>query len=250
MNKPRRDRPLIGITPDVSAEPRSGSTKAEPLIVLQERYARAIQQAGAIPLILPIMPSRTTILKIVQNLDGVIVSGGNFDIDPKLYGEKPIEGLGHVKAERTRFELGLISVALERDLPILGICGGAQAIIVVLGGSLYQDIASQIRGATEHQLGALKDRGGHRVKVRDGTKLRRIVQRDTLEVNTTHHQAVKKLGKGLIVNAAAEDRVIEGIESRDHSFVIGVQWHPEFLTHRDSVQKKIFSAFVSACQAR
>ena len=265
--KTRRAAPLIGITPDVALRPAQGGSsteahskseqsrttapgdKAEPLIVLQERYARAIQQAGAIPLVLPIVSSRATLRRVIESLDGIVVSGGNFDIHPKYYGERAIERLGNIREERTEFELGLISLALERDMPVLGICGGAQAINVALGGSLVQDIAAQIHGAMEHQQSGLKDRGGHAVKVVAGTKLRRIVGRESLEVNTTHHQSVKKLGKGLIVNAAAEDRVIEGIESRQHTFVLGVQWHPEFLVHKDGAQRKIFSAFVSACKS-
>jgi putative glutamine amidotransferase len=243
--KSRRGAPLIGVTPDVAAT----GDNAEPLIVLQERYARAIQQAGAIPLVLPIASAPATLRRVVESLDGVVVSGGDFDIHPKYYGERATERLGNIREERTEFELGLISLALKRDMPLLGVCGGAQAINVALGGSLYQDIRSQVAGAAEHEQGHLKDRGGHAVNIVPGTKLRRIVGRESLEVNTTHHQSVKKLGKGLIVNAAAADRVIEGIESQGHTFVLGVQWHPEFLVHRDRAQKKIFAAFVSACKS-
>jgi putative glutamine amidotransferase len=243
--KSRRSAPLIGITPDVAAT----GDNAEPLIVLQERYARAIQQAGAIPLVLPIASATATLRRIIESLDGVVVSGGNFDIHPKYYGERASERLGNIREERTEFELGLISLALKRDMPLLGVCGGAQAINVALDGSLYQDIRSQVAGAAEHEQGHLKDRGGHAVDIVAGTKLRRIVGRESLEVNTTHHQSVKKLGKGLIVNAAAADRVIEGIESQGHTFVLGVQWHPEFLVNRDNAQRKIFSAFVAACKS-
>ncbi|HEY3304774.1 MAG TPA: gamma-glutamyl-gamma-aminobutyrate hydrolase family protein [Candidatus Binatia bacterium] len=251
--KPRRDLPLIGITPDVGGErsratPRPGN-KAEPLIVLQERYSRAVQEAGAVPLVLPILPALASMRRAIESLDGLIVSGGNFDINPKLYGEEPIKGMRNIVEERTRFELGLIDLALERDMPILGVCGGAQAINVALGGSLYQDIKSQVAGAAQHERGSLKESGGHLVTIVKGTKLRKIVGRESLEVNTTHHQAVKKLGKGLIVNAAAEDQVVEGIESRKHTFVLGVQWHPEFLVQRDQAQRKIFSALVSACRS-
>jgi len=219
------------------------------VIFLQQRYLRAILEAGGIPLLLPIAPSRAALHAIVDRLDGIVVSGGNFDIHPRLYGEEAIPALGKIQEERTEFELELISLALRRDRPLLGICGGAQAINVALGGSLYQDISSQLPGARAHERGDLKEQGGHRVEIYDGTKLRRILGRKTLEVNTTHHQAVKRPGKGLIVNAAAEDGVIEGIESRELSFVIGVQWHPEFLIGTDPHQRKILVSFVSACKA-
>lgn len=245
---PRNKAPVIGITPDTGASrPGPPGGKAEPLIVLQERYTRALQEAGALPLILPVFPDRSAIRQMLERLDGVLVSGGNFDIHPRLYGEEAMAPLGEIKEERTQFESALISLALERNLPLLGVCGGAQAINVVLGGSLYQDIASQLPEAGEHQQGKLKETGGHKIKILDGTKLKQIVGRKELEVNTTHHQAVKKLGKGLIENATAEDGVIEGIESGEHSFVLGVQWHPEFLTHKDVFQRKIFASFVAAC---
>lgn len=245
----RNNTPLIGITPDTAASrPAVSGNQAEPLLVLQERYARAIQEAGGVPLILPIGASGALLRRIADSVDGILVSGGNFDIHPRFYGEEPTAALGQIKEERTQFELGLISLALEREMPLLGVCGGAQAINVVLGGSLYQDIASQLPGAGEHQQGALKDRGGHKIKIHGGTKLKKILGRDTLEVNTTHHQSVKKLGRGLTVNATAEDGVIEGIESSEHTFVLGVQWHPEFLIGRNVLQRKIFAAFIAACR--
>jgi putative glutamine amidotransferase len=239
--------PLIGITPDVG---KTSGGRAEPLIVLQERYARAVEDAGGLPFVLSVTASPSQVRNVLDRLDGIILSGGNFDIHPRFYGEEALENLGQVKEERTQFELELLSQALKRDLPVLGVCAGAQTINVALGGSLYQDIATQLRGAGEHQQGNLKEHGGHKITIREGTNLMRIVRRKSLEVNTTHHQAVKKLGKGLIVNATAEDGVVEGIESEKHAFVLGVQWHPEFLTQRDGSQKKIFAAFVSACKPR
>jgi putative glutamine amidotransferase len=241
-----RERPLVGITPDVTTSPRAG----EPLIVIQERYARALEAAGAVPLVLPVLPSPKSMRALIESLDGLVVSGGNFDIHPKFYGEKPIAALGEIKEERTDFELALIGLALARDLPLLGICGGAQAINVALGGSLYQDIDSQYPESIEHQRSALKDSGGHDVAIHKRTKLRKIVGRPRLTVNTTHHQAVKAPGKNLVPNATAEDRMIEGIESTAHRFVLGVQWHPEFLVHRDAAQRKIFAALVQACRRR
>jgi putative glutamine amidotransferase len=244
----RRSLPWIGVTSDSSESQAEESTgKSEPNLFLPRRYARAVEAAGGLPVILPPSTSPTTLRELVNRLDGILISGGDFDIHPSFYGEKPIEALGKLKPERTEFELELTVLALKRELPVLGICGGAQAINVALGGALYQDIATQCAHHRNHQQGAQKEIGGHRVRIEPDTRLRQIVRRQDLEVNTTHHQAVKRLGKGLVVNATAEDGLIEGIESSNHSFLLGVQWHPEVLAPRYLSHRRIFSFFVSIC---
>ncbi len=245
----KSDTPFIGITPDWSTS-QSPSARGEPIIFLSDRYTQAILKAGGIPIVLPIHSSRRAIQKALESLNGILVTGGNFDIHPTIYGEEPLEGLGQVKEERTQFELELISQSLERDLPLLGVCGGEQAINVALGGSLYQDIATQVPSAIEHEQRTPKDQKGHQIKLHQGTKLEQIVGCETLGVNTTHHQAVKKLGRGLIANASSEDGIIEGIESNNHSFVLGVQWHPEFLIDNDSAQLRIFSTFAAVSREK
>ena len=239
--------PLIGITSDLSGADRGGT--AEPLYFLARRYVKAIVNAGALALILPPAPSSITMHRLLSRLDGLVLSGGNFDINPSYYGEKPLAGLGTIKAERSDFELELTAAALKQDLPLLGICGGAQAINVVLGGSLYQDICAQVDNAQEHQQSRKSVKRGHRIAIEPRTLLRKIVGRAHAEVNTTHHQAVKTLGRGLIVNALAGDGIVEGIESTCHAFVIGVQWHPEVLAPRQPHQRRIFAALV-ACASR
>ena len=242
-----RYSPVIGVTADFAeADVRK---KSEATLFLAQRYYRAVEQAGATPLILPPLGSSGAIRRALELLGGLIISGGGFDIHPSYYGEKPIHELGVVKAERTEFELDITLAALKKDLPVLGICGGEQALNVVLGGSLYQDIAAQVAHAGEHQQSDKKTEGGHRVAIAAGTRLRAIVGRSSLEVNTTHHQAVKELGKGLISDAIAADGVIEGIESTRHRFVIGVQWHPEVLAPRRRAHRRIFDALVAACRS-
>jgi putative glutamine amidotransferase len=241
--------PLIGITADSANGPGAGNrTNGEPTLFLPERYAAAIERAGGAPLVLPATGSESSLRRYLDTIDGLLISGGNFDIHPRYYGEEATRKLGNLIPVRTEFELNLARLALRRDLPVLGICGGAQAINVVLGGSLFQDIAHQCPGATEHQQSFKKASGGHRIAVKDGTRLHRIVQRQSLEVNTTHHQAVKQLGKGLVVNAVADDGIIEGIESVPHSFVLGIQWHPEILARRQLAQRRIFLSFVATCR--
>jgi putative glutamine amidotransferase len=244
-----RQTPLIGITADFSSVATNGTGGVqEPTLFLPQRYYRAVQKARGMSLVLPPMASRSALRTTLQRFDGILISGGNFDIHPSYYGEKPISTLGAIKGERTEFELELIDLALNQDLPLLGICGGAQAINVALGGSLYQDIATELPNANQHEQGAKRDKGSHPIEIHSGTRLRQIVQKQTLEVNTTHHQAVRKVGKGLLVNATAKDGLIEGIESSHHRFVLGVQWHPEALVGKDPYQRRIFSSFVAAAK--
>jgi len=245
MSLPRnRRRPLIGITADLSEHRSQGAQ--EPTLFLPQRYYHAVQQTDGMALIVPPVASRSVLRRVLQRLDGLLISGGNFDIHPSYYGEKPISALGVIKKERTEFELELVELALNQDLPLLGICGGTQAINVALGGTLYQDIATQLPSASKHELRTIKHRGSHLIEIHSGTRLRRILQHRALEVNTSHHQAIKAVGRGLVVNATAEDGLIEGIESTNHRFVLGVQWHPEVSALKDRYQRRIFSSFISS----
>jgi putative glutamine amidotransferase len=240
--------PLIGITADSSGFEQIGSkTTREGLYSLARRYCDAIQNAGGLPVIIPHSQSRSQIYRVLTRIDGLLISGGGFDIDPAYYGEQPTAKLGKIKPQRTFTELTSIAFGLERDLPMLGICGGAQAINVALGGSLYQDIATQLPGTQKHQQGR-DHHYRHIVELPRGTLLYKICRCPTLKVNTTHHQAIRKLGEGLAINATALDGLIEGIESKRHSFVLGLQWHPEVLAQSDVIQRRIFSLFISACK--
>jgi putative glutamine amidotransferase len=244
----RRRIPVVGITADISLAPHDRLSSArEAMHFLPQRYCRAVEDAGAAAVILPAMSSANAVRRLFDAIDGLLISGGDFDIHPSFYGEKPLPGLGVIKAERTEFELNLAAAALRRDFPVLGLCGGEQAINVVLGGTLYQDIPTQLPQAGNHQQGDRKNTGGHRIFIHRHTCLREIVGRATIEVNTTHHQAVKRTGKGLVVNATAADGLIEGIESERHTFVLGLQWHPEVLAPRYAHQRSIMKAFVRAC---
>ena len=141
---------------------------------------------------------------------------------------------------------GITEIALIRDIPILGICGGEQLLNVALGGSLIQDIPNKISGALAHEQPNPRNEAGHSVRIMKGTILRDIIGADEINVNSAHHQAVAEVGQTAIVNALAPDGVVEGIEAPSKRFCIGVQWHPEFhVTARDN---KIFAAFISACR--
>ena len=241
--------PLIGITADSSGCQRTGSTtNLEGLYSLPSRYCDAVENAGGLPIIIPHSRSRDQIRHLLKRIDGLLISGGGFDIDPAYYSEQPIAQLGKINPPRTFTELESIAFGLDRDLPMLGICGGAQAINVALGGSLYQDIATQFPTTLNHQQEERSNNFGHVVEVTRGTLLYKICGRQTLKVNTTHHQAIRNLGESLAINAIAPDGLIEGIESENHSFVLGLQWHPEVLAQSEAIQRKIFSSFVTVCK--
>jgi putative glutamine amidotransferase len=231
--------PVIGITADSSACEQTGfKTNREGLYSLAIRYCDAIENAGGLPIIIPHFRSRAQIRHLLRRVDGLLISGGGFDIDPAYYHEQPIAKLGKINSQRTFTELESIAFGLD----------GAQAINVALGGSLYQDIATQLPAAQSHQQDERSDKHGHVVEVSRGTLLYKICGRQRLKVNTTHHQAIRNIGDGLTTNAIAPDGVIEGIESKSRSFVLGLQWHPEVLAQREIIQRKIFSFFVSACK--
>jgi putative glutamine amidotransferase len=247
----RQELPLVGITPDTHGGSRLRTRSPdEKVLYVYDTYVRAVQDHGAAAAILPLTTDRRALADTVRRLDGLLLIGGNFDIPPAMYGEEPIPQLGYVKPERSEFEARLIEIALERDLPILGICGGMQTINVVRGGDLYQDIAAQRPGSREHQQQLRKDRVSHRVRIEPGSLLHRIVggahRRRALSigVNSTHHQAIRELGRGLVASASSADGIVEGLESADHDFVVGVQWHPELLHRRSVFHSRLFAALV------
>jgi len=244
-------RSLIGITPDFDpAEKIPVRAPGEGTLYLKDRYVRALADLGAVPVILPLVQKPGLIEGMLERLDGVVLSGGGFDIHPRHYGEKPIAPLHAIKENRTDFEFELLRRALRRDLPVLGICGGMQAINVVFGGSLYQDLSIQRPESLPHQQKTPKTRPSHSVTVTAGTLLAQALGRKNrehvLQVNSTHHQAVKGLGKGLVVNARSEDGLVEALASVKHGFVLGVQWHPEVLAPESPEQVRLFRAFLAA----
>ncbi len=231
--------PLIGITVD-SEEPGQYSNK--PWYALRQNYCDAVTQAGGIAVLLP--HDGNAAEPYVGHLDGVVISGGNFDVDPATFGATTRHATVKTKKTRTGFEWALAEEALKRDKPVLGICGGQQLLNVVLGGTLIQHIPDEVAGALAHEQPNSRDEPGHTVEIKKRTLLHDIVSADEMAVNSAHHQAADKIGEGVVVNAVAPDGVIEGIEAPRYRFCLGVQWHPEY--DIDAGDPKIFSAFVAA----
>jgi putative glutamine amidotransferase len=235
----RRGRPVIGITLD-SESP--GGYSLYPWYALRANYAQAIADAGGVPLALPHHARLAG--DMLAAIDALVVTGGAFDVDPSLYGETDAHATVVLKSARTEAERALLDGALDRDMPVLGICGGQQLLAVCLGGTLIQHIPDFIPGALPHEQPNPRHEPGHEVAILPGTLLHRIVGRSSMRVNSSHHQAVREAGPGMVVNALAPDGVIEGIEAPGKAFCLGVQWHPEFLI--DAGDTRIFRALVEA----
>jgi putative glutamine amidotransferase len=240
-SKPNHERPRIGLTLDAE---NSGGYSAYPWYALRINYAQAIADAGGLPLPLPHLP--TLVGEMLDAIDGLIVTGGAFDVSPSLYGEDTAHASVTVKQGRTQAELALLHGALARGMPVLGICGGEQLLAVALGGTLIQHIPDAIPHALQHEQPEPRHLAGHAIAISPGTLLHRIVGSASMRVNSSHHQAVRAPGRAT-VNAVAPDGVIEGIEDSAQRFCLGVQWHPEF--HIDQGDARIFSALIEAARA-
>lgn len=234
-------KPTIGITPDlIAARPDA----VFPTYELKVPYAEAVLRAGGLPFILPYAEDPACIDAYLDRVSGLLVTGGAFDIPPHAYGEEAREGMGVMKQSRTTFESALMRAALKRNLPVLGICGGMQLLNVVLGGTLFQDIAREVQGAKEHEQKHDKGQPQHPVEVKEGTLLGDVLGRGQLMVNSTHHQSVKGVGESVVISALAPDGVIEAIEAPRYAFAVGVQWHPEYLLQAIPAHVGVYKAFI------
>ncbi len=243
----KRTRPVIGVTLDSEAGGRAGSASysAYPWYALRANYMASMAEAGGLPVALPHHASLAG--EMLDAIDALVVTGGAFDVDPELYGAGERHGTVVLKQERTAAELALLRGAIERDMPVLGICGGQQLLAVALGGTLIQHIPDSVAAALAHEQPNPRHEPGHAVRIEPGTLLSRIVGQREMRVNSSHHQAVCDPGRA-VVNARAPDGVIEGIEDPQHSFCLGLQWHPEFAI--DPGDRKVFAALVSAAATR
>ncbi len=239
-------KPIIGVTPDFNAGNRKDMGGKEPTYFLRARYMKAIEAAGGIPVLLPLLSTRAEWRQMVAHVQGLLITGSGSDLAPDLYGETQRYKFSRMSRERATMELGVANVAYQADVPMLGICGGMQSINVALGGTLYQDIPAQFDTALDHLPSWSATKTAHAVHIAPRSLLRRLVGKARMEVNSSHHQSIKKVAPKLLQTAVAPDGVIEAIEAPDRAFLLGVQWHPEFLYDRDPLQKRLFQALVRA----
>jgi putative glutamine amidotransferase len=234
-------QPVIGLTLD--SEPPGGYSQL-PWYALRENYCAAVTRAGGLPVLLAHEVEQVE--AYLRTIDGLVVTGGAFDVDPAIFGAETRHASVKTKDRRTQFELALTRRTLSVDKPVLGICGGQQLMNVALGGTLIQHIPDEIPGALPHEQENPRNEPGHIVRFADGTRLREIAGCGEAPVNSTHHQAVKAPAPGLVVDATAPDGVIEGIEDPRRRFCIGVQWHPEYAVSEADL--RLFAAFIEAAR--
>jgi putative glutamine amidotransferase len=233
-------KPLIGISMNLDVQPTRN------LNILDQDYAKAVLQAGGIPV--PIIGIESAIPDLVKRLDGFVFTGGD-DIHPRFYKEKPLSAARMTLSpdERTRFEIQLFIAAVAVKKPVLAICHGAQLINVALGGTLYQDLLLQVPKAQMHGPAKIGAKVFHPTDIIEGTRLFNIMGADTIRVRSSHHQSVKNPGRSLKLSAVAHDGVVEALESRGKNFLIAVQWHPEKTNH-DRFTRKLFKALIDAAK--
>ncbi|MGH7483271.1 MAG: gamma-glutamyl-gamma-aminobutyrate hydrolase family protein [Longimicrobiales bacterium] len=215
---------VVAITTSTVSE---GGEWRRPQIALYTDYFGALERSGLIGL--PVTPahSKPGIRRLLECCSGLVLSGGE-DVDPARYGEDPLPELGRVNPQRDAMEFEALEVALEMELPVLGICRGAQVLNVYRGGTLYQDLEAQ--RPDELQFSHRQEEWfgrTHSVSVERDTKLGQILGTTELMTNSFHHQAVKDVGTGLVVSARTENGLVEALEDPSRGWVIGVQWHPE-----------------------
>jgi putative glutamine amidotransferase len=234
-------KPLIGVT---------ASMGEERTVHVAQDNIDAVGNSGGVPVILPNLTEMDQIKQLSDKLDGLLVTGGG-DIDPTLFSEEPHRNLGSITPERDLFETELIRFILNKDIPVLAICRGCQILNIAAGGDMYQDLYSQKDGdLLQHQQRAPRWHGSHFVQVREDSLLHQITAEKRFKVNSYHHQAVRHMAPSFRVSATASDGVIEAFESTAHTFVIGVEWHPEnMLPKGDTPSQKLFQAFIQACRA-
>lgn len=235
-----KNTPLIGITLDVEA---TGSFSKYPSYAQRRNYCEQVADAGGVPFLLPYHPEY--IEHYAQKLDGLLLTGGRFDVPPTMYGETDIHETVVLVEDRSEFEFALAKRMYELKKPILGICGGMQLLNVIFGGSLIQHIPHSIETDLPHEQPNPRHEAGHSIEIMPGSRLHQIAQKEKTEVNSAHHQAIKTVADRFLINAKAEDGIIEGIEYDDPShFLMGVQWHPEFVI--SDVCSAVFKHFVAA----
>jgi putative glutamine amidotransferase len=242
MNNADTYRPRIGITMRIESETER--------FYLSRHYSEAVAAAGGVPVHISLIPRRGFIASVIDQLDGILLPGSDSDVDPLRYGAEPHPKLGTVQSIKDETDLLVLEEVENRRLPLFAICFGMQVLNVFRGGTLIQDIGSQMPHAIKHEQGAPRDRPSHRIELSEESLLFSLAQSQNVLVNSHHHQALEKVGRDLSASAWSSDGLIEAVEDgREDRFVLGVQWHPELGWTNDHFSQALFNLFVDEASA-
>ena len=234
-----RGRPRIGITMRIELETNR--------FYLARDYSEAVEAAGGIPVHISLIPDKDYIVGVMETLDGVLLPGSDSDVSPERYGEEPHASLGSVHPLKDETDALVLDEIAGRGTPLFAICFGMQISNVARGGTLIQDISAMIPEAIRHQQGKPRDHRSHRVRLLEGSILSGLAESSSVMVNSHHHQAIEKVGNGLIATAWTSDGLVEALEDpSDEQFLLAVQWHPEIGWRDDEFSKALFARFVLA----
>jgi putative glutamine amidotransferase len=240
-------RPLIGIPCRAGVR---GNNPEKPVYYSNQSYVNAVESAGGVPLLIPIMKDFDSLHTLLGRLDGLLLSGG-IDLQPSTYQEEVQATLTETDPELDKLELVLARWAYQENVPTLGICRGMQLLNVALGGTLYQDLATSYQSNIQHANGSLsRNQLIHPIDITPDSRIHQVLGADNVMVNSIHHQAIKKVGKGIVVSGVAADGIIESIEIPERSFMLAVQSHPEELFRDYPVWTRLFRAFIVACSQK
>ncbi|MDR6997709.1 gamma-glutamyl-gamma-aminobutyrate hydrolase family protein [Neobacillus niacini] len=235
------EKPIIGIT--TSYVKYNDNMEG---VYIHHDYHRAVERAGGIPFLLPVVKDEEAVKQYAALCDGIIFSGGE-DIDPHFYGKPPHVKIGFFRTERDEFEIKLFDYYLKTKKPIFGICRGLQIINVACGGTLIQDIPSlKEKEVHLHEQTIPRHLPFHRVKLKKNSWMEGIWGKEDMQVNSLHHQAIEELGEGLAITALADDGIIEAVEGMGHPYLIAVQWHPESMSEKHPEMQELFNQLVEA----